>query len=111
MVEIPYRLRGLFANRVRQERQLEHLQPRKASGRGAGDRPHDVDDAILGLIVELRLLAAELHGRVDLDLQLAARLLLQLLGPRLKPELLLVGLGGNEVVQLEGDLLRERRRG
>ena len=94
------------------ERQLEHLDAREAAGRVAGQRPHHVDHAVARLVVQLHRRAAQLHGRIGLELDAAARVLLDLVHPRLvhvQPD---VGRGRHEGVELERDrLLREGAEG
>ena len=63
------------------ERQLEGLRGGEAARRVAGQRPDDVDDAVLGLVVELGRRAAELHGGKDVDLQSTLRVGLHLPRP------------------------------
>jgi hypothetical protein len=81
------------------EGELEHLGAREAAGRVAGQGPDDVDHAVLRLVVQLRRLAAQLHGREDLDLDLAAGQLGDLLGPRVEQLRVRIGLGRQEVMQ------------
>ena len=77
-----------------------------------GQRPDDVDDAVPRLIVELRRRAAELHGGEDVDLDLAAGILLDHLRPRRQHLGVAVGDGRQEVMQLQRHLrLSERRAG
>ncbi len=105
LVVLPRRLRRRLGV-GRHERQLEHLHQREAAGRVAGQRPHDVGDAVLHLVDELRRGAAELHRRVDLALEPVARVLRDLVAPRHEE------LRGRhrarrpEVMDLERDFLR-----
>ena len=55
------------------ERQLEDFRFGEAAGRVAEHGPDQIDDAVLGLVVEIRRCAAELHGRIELELEPAAR--------------------------------------
>ena len=71
------------------EGQLEHFRFGEAAGRVAEHGPDQIDDAVLGLVVEVGRRAAELHGRIELELQPAARGVRHALHPRLD------GLGGD----------------
>ena len=63
------------------EGQLEDFRLGEAARRVAEHGPDQVDDAVLGLVVEVRRRAAELHGRIELELEPAARCFLDPLGP------------------------------
>lgn len=63
--------------------------------------PDDIDDAVARLVIKLRRLAAELHGWIDLDLQLVAAVGGHLLRPWLQQFGMHVGYGRQEVMQLE----------
>ncbi|MCY1306871.1 hypothetical protein D9M70_567550 [compost metagenome] len=89
---------GLFRG---DERKLEHLGGGEAPRRVAGQGPDDIDDAVGRLIVKLRRLSAELHGRKDVDLERALALLLQGFCPWSQQPLVDVGRRRQEVVQLQ----------
>ena len=91
------------------ERQLEHLGRGEAAGGRARQRPDDIDHAVARLIVELRRRAAELHRREDVDLDLAARVLLDHLGPRRQHLGVAVGHRRQEVVQFQRHLRLSER--
>jgi hypothetical protein len=110
LVELPGGLRGRLGA-GRHERQLERLGAREASRGVAAQRPHDVDHAVARLVVERRRAAAELHGRIDLDLDASGRLLLDLLGPGGDEVGRHRRLRRQEVVDAQGDLLRGGRAG
>ncbi len=90
------------------ERQLEYLRLDEASGLVGRYRPDDIRHAVARLVEELRRRAAQLHRRVDLALDPAARLLADLLAPRVEHLRLNGGLRRQEVMQLQHDLLRAR---
>jgi len=76
----------------------------------ARQRPHDVDHTVAGLVVQLHRRAAQLHGRVGLELDAAGGLLLDLLHPRLVHAQPHVAHGRHEGVELEGDGLLGQAR-
>jgi hypothetical protein len=84
----------------------------EAAGGVARQRPDDVDHAVARLVVQLHGRAAQLHGRVGLELDAAARILFDLVHPGLvhvQPD---VGRRRHEGVELERDgLLREAGEG
>jgi hypothetical protein len=93
---------------VHHERKLERLDARETACRVAGEGPDDVDHAVLGLVIELHGRSAQLHGGVALELDAAARLLLDLFHPRLVHGQPHVGLWRHEGMELERDgLLRQ----
>jgi hypothetical protein len=84
--------------------QLEHFGRWETPRRRSRQRPDDVDDAVPGLIVQLRWRTPELHGWKDVDLDLSARVLLDHFRPWRQHLGVTVGHRRQEVVQLEGDL-------
>ena len=93
---------------VRHEGQFEGLADREAAGRVARQGPDEVDDAVAGLVEELRRRAAELHRRKDVDLDAAVRILAHLLRPGRQELRLAVGDGREEVVHAQRHLRRLR---
>jgi hypothetical protein len=94
--------------------QLEHFDAREATRGVARQGPDDVDHAVLGLVVQLHRRTAELHGRVGLELDAAARVFGDLVHPGLVHVEPHVGLWRHEGVELEGDALlgkADERRG
>jgi hypothetical protein len=84
----------------------------KAAGGVAGQRPDDIDHAVLGLVVQLHRRAAELHGGVGLELDATARLGLDLLHPGLVHVEPHIGLRRHEGVELQRHrLLGQRGQG
>jgi hypothetical protein len=65
----------------REEGQLEHLGLGEAAGLVGRQGPHEVGHAVPRLVEELRRRAAQLHGRVDLALQLVVGFLGDLVAP------------------------------
>jgi hypothetical protein len=97
---LPVRLRGRLGV-VHHEWQLEHFDAGEATRGVGGQRPDDVDDAVLGLVVQLHRRATELHRRIALELDAPAGLLLDLFHPRLVHGEPHVGLRRHEGVELE----------
>ena len=81
--------------------QLDPLEAGEAAGREARDRPDHVDDAVLELLHEVGRLPAELQAGIDLDLNLAAGFLADLLGPGEKVHGLVERLRCGERVQAQ----------
>jgi hypothetical protein len=105
---LPVGLGGGFGI-VHHERQLEHLDARETAGGVAGQGPDDVHHAVLGLVIQLHRRAAELHGRIGLELDAPARLGLHLRHPGLVHVEPHIGLRRHEGMELEGHrLLGER---
>ena len=89
-------------------RKLKHLGAREKAGRVAIDRPDNIDNAVAGLLDQLRRATAERHGGVDLDLHPAAGIFLDLLRPGLQHLSVRRGFRRQKVVEFEGKLLSHR---
>ncbi len=87
------------------EGQLEDLGLGEAARRVARQRPYDVDNAVADLVDQLRRCAAQLHGRVDVDLDAASGVLVHLFRPRHQHVLVRVRHRRQQVMQLQCDLL------
>jgi hypothetical protein len=96
---------------VHHERQLKHLDAREAPGGVGRQCPHDVDHTITRLVVQLHRRAAQLHGRVALELDAPTAFFFNLVHPRLvhgEPD---VAHRRHEGVELQRDaLLRQARK-
>jgi hypothetical protein len=90
---------------------LERFGLREAARRVTRQRPDDIDDAVLCLIVKLRGRTAELHGREQFDLDAAFRFFLDLLGPGRDEVARHRRLRRQELMNAERDFLRRRGAG
>ena len=89
-----------------QERQLDHRGAGKALAFRAAQSQCDVDGAVLGLRALLQDIAVRRGAIEDFHFRLAAGLVLQPLGPRLRHVALEEALRSEEMAELERDALR-----
>ena len=107
---VPQRLARGFGV-MHDERQLEDLHQRKAARGIACDRPDDVHDAVLDLVVQLRHGAAKLHRRIDLAFDAALRFGGDFRAPRFQHLLMRGRRRRQRMVHFEHDFLRLNRKG